>query len=127
MYQRVFKMIKSIRIIMLTTILTSVLIPSFADRGAGRKKKKVVLNIKTPLTFAKSLNFNLNNGMRFTGSLFLPIINTKPTFSANSFSFNTLITYQKGNCVYIVPYKQKVLVADVKEGYTGTKLIIKMK
>ncbi len=120
-------MIKSIRIILLTVTLTSVFVPSFADRGAGKKKKKVVLNIKTPLTFVNSLNFNLNNGMRFTGSLFLPLLNTKPPFSANSFSFNTLVTYQKGNCVYIVPYKQKVLVADIKEGYTGTKLIIKMK
>jgi hypothetical protein len=63
--------------------------------------------------------------MRFTGSFMKPI--TSIPVAPNVFSFNTLVTYQKGNSVYILPYKQKVLVADVQQGYTGTKLIIKMK
>lgn len=119
-------MIKPFRILMLTTILSGVLLTSFADRGAGKKKKKIVLNIKAPISFTKSLNFNLNNGMKYSGSFFSPLTTTTPAV-ANTFSFNTLVTYQKGNCVYIVPYKQKVIVADVQQGYTGTKLIIKMK
>ncbi len=111
---------------MLTTILSSALFTSFANRGNTRKKKKVILNIKTPISFTKSLNFNLNNGMKYSGFFFAPLTTTTAV-TPNTFSFNTLITYQKGNSIYIVPYKQKILVADVHQGYTGTKLIIKMK
>ncbi len=95
------------------------LFTSFADRGIGKKKSKVVLNIKMPVSFQSSLNFNLRNGLKYTGSL---ISSTPKTYSSNA-----LITYQKGNSIYIMPYKQKLLVADVKQGYTGTKLIIKIR
>ncbi len=95
------------------------LFTSFADRGIGKKKSKVVLNIKMPVSFQSCLNFNLRNGLKYTGSL---ISSTPKTYSSNA-----LITYQKGNSVYILPYKQKMLVADVKQGYTGTKLIIKIR
>ncbi len=108
------------RILFLTIILTSLMFVSFADRGVGKKKTKVVLNIKTPNNFTSSLNFNLRNGMKYTGSI------TTSSVSTVSTKFNTLITYQKGNSVYILPIKQKIIVADVRQGYTGTKLIIKV-
>lgn len=110
---------KTLRILFLTTILMGQLFTSFADRGIGKKKSKVVLNIKMPVSFQSSLNFNLRNGLKYTGSL---ISSTPKTYSSNA-----LITYQKGNSIYIMPYKQKLLVADVKQGYTGTKLIIKIR
>jgi hypothetical protein len=97
------------------------LFTSFADRGIGKKKTKVVLNIKMPVSFQSSLNFNLRNGLKYTGSLIST--SSKPYTSAS----NALITYQKGNSIYILPYKQKLLIADVKQGYTGTKLIIKIR
>ena len=40
---------------------------------------------------------------------------------------NSLITYQKGNTTYIIPYKQKVALPEIKQGYTGIKLIIRSK
>lgn len=110
---------KTSRIILLIAILTGQMYVSFADRGVGKKKNKIVLNIKSPGNFTSSLNFNLRNGMRYTGSL----INNP--LSASSLQ-NTLITYQKGNSVYILPYKQKVLVADARRGFAGTKLIIRV-
>lgn len=110
---------KTLRILFLTTILMGQLFTSFADRGIGKKKAKVVLNIKMPVSFQSSLNFNLRNGLKYTGSL----IST----TSKPYSSNALITYQKGNSIYIMPYKQKLLVADVKQGYTGTKLIIKIR
>jgi hypothetical protein len=117
---------KTLRILFLTTFLMGQLMSSYADRGAGKKRSKVVLNIKMPTTFAKSLNFNLKNGMRYTGSFLSPLAaNTTTTFSP--FKFNTVITYKKGNSIYILPYKQKVFVADSRQGYAGTKLIIKMR
>jgi hypothetical protein len=56
--------------------------------------------------------------MRYTGSLM--------NFSTATGEQNNIVTYRKGNSVYIVPYKQKVLVADVRQGFTGTKLIIRV-
>ena len=94
---------------------------SFADRGVGKKKNKIVLNIISPTDFKNTLNFNLKNGLKYTGS----IVNTTNTTTAER-NYNILITYQKGNNVYILPYKQKILVADVHQGYTGTKLILRV-
>ena len=115
------------RILLLTIAFTGMLLPSFADRGLGKRKNKVTLNIKAPTSFASSLKFNLRNGMKYTGSTLLrPLSNTK-IVTTPTYSFNTLVTYQKGKSIYIVPMKQKVLVADVRQGYTGAKLIIRMK
>ncbi len=115
---------KTLRILLLTAVFTGQLFSSFADRGLGKKKNKVIFNIKAPTSFAASLKFNLRNGMKYTGTTFL-----KPsvTSNTNTYSFNTLVTYQKGKAIYIVPVKQKVLIADVRQGYTGAKLIIRMR
>jgi hypothetical protein len=40
---------------------------------------------------------------------------------------NSLITYQKGNTTYIIPYKSKITVPDIQPGYTGMKIIIRKK
>lgn len=110
---------KITRIMLLIAILTGQMFVSFADRGVGRKKNKIVLNIRTGGNFSSNLNFNLRNGMKYTGSLL-----NMPVSAANL--QNTLITYQKGNSVYILPYKQKVFVADSRRGFAGTKLIIRV-
>ncbi len=110
----------SLRILSLLTLFTVQMNFLFADRGVTKKKNKVVLNIKISNNFKSSLNFNLKNGLKYSGSL---ITNSVTTTSTSS---NYLVTYQKGNSVYILPYKQKILVADVHPGYTGTKLIIRV-
>ena len=112
---------KLFRILSLVTVFTIQMNLSFADRGVGKKKNKVILNIKTPNHFQSSLNFNLKNGLKYTGSLINTSLTTTPP---NSFSY--LVTYQKGNSVYILPYKQKIFVADVRQGFAGTKLIIRV-
>ena len=38
---------------------------------------------------------------------------------------HSVLTYQKGNMTYIIPYKQKIILSDIKQGYTGMKLIIR--
>ena len=110
-------MSKATRIFLLLAIFTGQMYISFADRGIPKKKTKVTMNIRPAASFNNALNFNLKSGLRYTGSLIAP--------STTSNSFNTLVTYTKGKSVYILPYKQKVLVADVRQGYTGTKLIIR--
>lgn len=92
---------------------------SYADRGIGKKKGKVQLNITTQNnSLKKSLAFNLKTGLKYTGSL----LNVKN--NGNTMISSSLVTYQKGNSVYIIPYKQKKLTTEVKKGYTGLKLII---
>lgn len=120
---------KTIRILFLTALFSVQILSSFADRGTGKKRtNRVVLNIKTPINFNTSLRFNLTNGMRYTGSFVSSFINL-PTRSATapSYNFNSFVTYQKGNSTYIVPYKQKIIVADYHKGYAGTKLIIRVR
>lgn len=111
---------KSTRILFLIALFAGQMLVSFADRGIGKKKNRVMLNIKVNNTFTSSLKFNLRNGMAYTGT----IINRNPLVSTTT---NSLITYQKGNSVYILPYKQKVLVADTRQGFAGTKLIIRVR
>lgn len=108
------------RILSLVTLFTIQMNISFADRGINKKKNKVVLNIKSANNFKSSLNFNLKNGLKYKGTL---IPNSVTTTTPSAFKY--LITYQKGNSVYILPYKQKMVVADVRQGYAGAKLIIR--
>jgi hypothetical protein len=116
------KMNKTTKIVLILVILNGIMLTTFADRGVGKKKAKVSLNIVNNTTFSKSLSFNLKTGLKYKGSLLSSIETNK-----NSILYNTLITYQKGNTIYIIPYKQKIVVPEIKQGYTGMKLIIKPK
>jgi hypothetical protein len=116
---------KNFRTILFIAMFMGLLLTSFADRGdrgAGKKRTKVALNIKMPSTFNSSFKFNLRNGLKYNGSLITP--NRSAVRSTTS---NTFITYQKGNSVYIIPYKQKIIVPDYKAGTVGAKIIIRLK
>lgn len=115
-------MSKITKIVLLLAVLNGIVLVSLADRGIGKNKKKVSLNISTNNSFSKSLSFNLKTGLKYKGTLLTKVETTK-----SAVSYNALVTYQKGNTVYIVPYKQKILVPEVKQGYTGMKLILKPK
>ena len=110
------------KIVLLVAVLNGIVYTSLADRGVGKNKRKVALNIVSSGTIKKTLSFNMSSGLKYKGSLLNRVENSK-----NSISFTSLITYQKGNTIYIVPQKQKILVPDVRPGYTGMKLIIKPK
>jgi hypothetical protein len=108
-----------------TIILTlvSVTMASFADRGTGKKSKvKTALNITTPTASLKSsiLSNIKSNGLSYKGSL----LSTRKT-GPNTVISSSLMTYQKGNTTYIIPYKNKVTIPEMKQGYTGVKLIIR--
>lgn len=112
-------MSKNLKIALLFVSMTFVVLFTFADRGISKKSKaKVALNITTNNNFKKALSLNLKSGLKYKGSLLAP------TSKSNNFS-TSLITYQKGNTTYILPYRQKMIVTEIKQGYTGMKLIIK--
>jgi len=97
---------------------------TFADRGIGKKAKaKTLLNISTnPSTNLKSsLSLNIKLGLAYKCSVSTSF---KPTSLMQN---NTFITYQKGNTTYIIPYKQRITMPEIKQGYTGVKLIIRSK
>ncbi|RZK19939.1 MAG: hypothetical protein EOO43_11435 [Flavobacterium sp.] len=110
-------MIKIAKIVLLMSILNGFMLTTWADRGVGKKKAKITLNLSN-VTSSKNLSFNLKSGVKYKGSLLNG--NTANTY-------NNLVTYQKGNTVYIIPTRQKIVVPEVKQGYTGMKLILKPK
>ena len=92
-----------------------------ADKGVGKKNKsKVTLNINAGNSLRKSIGLNLKTGLKYTGSLL-----ANQQVNGTSYLKNSLLTYQKGNTVYIIPHKQVFTVPEMKQGYTGVKLIIK--
>jgi hypothetical protein len=104
-------------------ILFSVVAEAWADRGIGRKSKnKTILNINASSNIRNSIAFNIKSGLTYKGSL----LNTRQT--VGSAIMNTsIVTYQKGNTTYIVPYKNKITLAEITQGYTGMKIIIRKK
>jgi hypothetical protein len=115
------RFIKKAAIILTLVSATTVV---FADRGAGKKSNKVKtnLNINTTANSLKSsILANYKNGLSYKGSFSI----NKQTTGSSIVSGSTLMTFQKGNTTYIMPYKNKMAVAEMKPGYAGVKLIIR--
>lgn len=106
---------------MLLFLMNGIMLSSWADRGVGKKKSKLSLNLNTPRSTG-TVSLTLKSGLSYKGNQ----INSNESKN-KSFSDITTLSYKKGNTIYIIPYKQKVVVPDVKQGYTGVKLIIKPK
>ena len=110
------------KILFFLTLFSFICWVAIADRGGfGRKKNKIQLNITTLTTLKKSIPLNLRTGVSFKGS---QLLNRK---QIGSTIFNTaLISYKKGNSIYILPYKQKILIPSYSQA-SGYKLIIRRK
>ena len=112
---------KLTKILLVMSVCSGIALSSLADGGIGRKgKNRATINIIAPSTLRTAISLNLKAGLKYTGSLL-----TKQQYSNNSIFTNSLVTYQKGNTVYIIPYKHVVTVPDMKQGYTGMKVIIR--
>jgi hypothetical protein len=114
-------MMKRAKIILVAVVLSGIAFSALADKGIGKKTKaKVSLNINTTNSLRNSVLLNLKSGLKYTGSLL-----ANQQSNGSTVLSNTLLTYQKGNTVYIIPHKQIMAVPEMKQGYTGMKLIIK--
>jgi len=103
-------------------MLLSIPPSALADRGASKKNKSknsLSLNISTPLSLRSSVSLNLKSGLIYKGSTL-----GSSNYSSASGMRATTVTYQKGNNVYILPYKNKIAVPELRQGYAGMKLII---
>ncbi len=111
-------MVRISKILLTLLVLFSTSLSAWADRGIGKKGKNraFTLNIATPSTLRSSVSLNLKSGLVYKGS---------SLGSTSASSSRSIISYQKGNNVYVLPYKHKIAVPEVKQGYTGLKLIIR--
>jgi hypothetical protein len=107
---------KSLKRLVILTVLFSVVNIAMADRGGKKKatKPQVALNIAiVPGAFRTSIPFNFSSGLFYSGSFF-----TSQKVVGNSFMNNAIVTYEKGNTIYIIPYKQqKIQMPDYKAGF----------
>ena len=110
------------KIIFILVLIGGISSIAIADRGGfGRKRSKVQLNINMLGTLKKSIPFNLKSGLTFRGS---KLLNSQ---QIGNTTFNTtLLSYKKGNTIYILPYKQKILIPNYSPE-SGYKLIIRRK
>jgi hypothetical protein len=112
---------KRLKHILLFTVFGVCVFQGFADRGLRRKSKnRVTLNIATENSFNNSLSINLKTGMKYKGLLFSGTPLNNPNFY-----YGNVRQYQKGNTIYLVPSKPQMLTPEVKQGYTGLKLVLK--
>jgi len=112
-------MTKYSKIVTVVLLVCGVCVFAFADRGGFVKKNRTQLNIKTNGNLKNSIPFNLKSGLTYRGSFL-----TDQEQIGNSLVSDAYISYKKGNTVYILPYKQKILIPEYsqKDGY---KLIIR--
>ncbi len=125
----IVKFVNRIKVIMLKKIQIAVLVLLFcfvtyiatADRGGFGRRNRVSFNIKTLSTLKNSIAFNLRSGLAYRGNTVLNKYRV-----GNSVFTNSIVSYQKGNTIYILPYKQKALIQSYSPA-SGYKLIIRSK
>lgn len=112
---------KYTRILIALVLLSGVCIFAFADRGGFVKHKKAQLNVPIKGTLSNSVAFDLKSGTIFRGSELL-----SSRRIGNTLVNETIISYKKGNTIYLLPYKQRILIPKfTRDG--GSKLIIRSK
>ncbi|MDP4129909.1 MAG: hypothetical protein Q8918_04430 [Bacteroidota bacterium] len=99
--------VHTIRLSVVSILLLAVTVLAFASKGGGDKKKhKEFENNFTPINAASS--FTLKRTPAYSGTL----MSFQPQ-SDNRISLNAMITYQRGNTTFILPYQYKVNIGPV--------------
>ena len=95
---------KLMRKLLVSALLITVVGLADASKGGGGEKKKDNADFKKDFTPIRTTgSFTLKAGPSLTANYNL---GTEKT--SNYVSFNTLITYQKGNSIYVMPYHYKI-------------------
>ena len=107
------------KIFLLTLALFGIVLISYADRGYSKKAKvRTSMNVDVRNGFKNNLYNNLNSGLVYKGSFISNMT------GGNPFVTNNLITYQKGNTIYILPASQKVFYPVNRAGDPGIQIVI---
>jgi|SRR5687767_10995437 len=99
-YQTIFKKVLTRKLTTLFLIGLSITAFAIVGDGKSKGKKSSLLSSKPTITPGK---FSLKSGYQYRGS---QIINQQK--DKNSFTRNSLVTYQKGNVTYVLPVKTVV-------------------
>ena len=95
---------------------------ALASSGGGDKKRTETLR-KSDFTPIRTTNgFTLKAGPAYTGSHVFSVRN-----SSNYITTNTVVTYQQGNKVFILPYKSRVYVAPVNNSFHNNLNLLDLK
>jgi hypothetical protein len=109
---------KLMRKALISTLMLAVVGLAFASKGGGGDKKSTNSPLKTEFVPIRTTNnFTLKVGPSYTGSILLGQERTK-----TSISFNTLVTYEKGNSIFVLPYKYRVNMPSMMDGSNKTNL-----
>jgi hypothetical protein len=100
----------------LSLLLVVVFAIAFASKGGDKRKNTMAKQEFAPINISST--FTLKNGVSYMGSSFLNHQKTK-----NDISVNTMISYQSGNTIYIMPYKYKVSIAPMSNSKTNLQLL----
>jgi hypothetical protein len=96
----------AIRLMAISLLLFAVTALAFASKGGGEKKKRQEFdNSFTPINAASS--FSLKRSPLYSGS----IVSFRPQ-ADNRMSISAMITYQRGNTTFILPYQYKVNIGS---------------
>lgn len=86
-----------------SVLLVGIVAFALASSGGGGKKHRAAV-VKTDFQpLRPSSGFTLKAGPEYAGSL-----STSQKHHRNITTYNTIVTYQKGNTIYIMPYKYAV-------------------
>ena len=100
---------RTVKKVSIVCLMAFVAMSVYADRGNGRKARvKTNLNIASANSLKKSIALNVHSGLSYRGSL-----SYRPSVPASGITHN-LVTYQKGNTTYILPYRQRLVMPDMR-------------
>lgn len=106
---------------LVSALMVAIVGLAFASKGGGGDKDKKSSNripLKTEFTPIRTTGtFTLKSGPSYTGSFVLGQEKTK-----NYVSINTLVTYEKGNSIFIIPYNYRVNTPALMDGSRKTNL-----
>jgi hypothetical protein len=98
-------------------LLTGIGVLAFASKGGGGDKKNSGA-FKNDFTPISSTGFTLKNGYSYSNSNFFG----HEKITDKTISVNTMISFQKGNSIYIMPYHYKVNVSTYGTGPCNSSL-----
>lgn len=108
---------KLTRLTLVSVLMIVVVALAFASKGSGGGKKKTPAFKNDFVPIRTTTGFTLRAGAMYTGSHTFSVEKTDKVFS-----FNTVVTYQKGNTIYILPYKYKVNITGFNAGTSKSNL-----
>ena len=94
---------------LICALLLGIVAWAFASKGGGGDKKNTASSFKDDFTPIDAVHgLTLKSGYSFNGGFVLSSQKSRSTLSLSS-----MITYQKGNTTYVLPYRSSVNLGQV--------------